>query len=360
MESVMAASTQSDAKKTKSASTKSTSSKSAGSKSAPSKSKSTAKKTGRTKAAQTDLATKLLMADHRAVEKLFAQYEKAKEDDQQKQQIFQQIAMELKVHTQIEEEIFYPASREHVKEEDIVNEAEVEHASAKDLIKQLEGMEPSDPYYDAKVSVLKEMIEHHVEEEETEYFPEVRKSDMDLETVGQQLQARKEELMGELGGDRLAKAVLQAACDRQLTLATAESCTGGLLASLLTDLPGLSHAFERGFVTYTDEAKHEMLGVPEVVLREDGAVSERSARAMAEGALAHSRADVCVSITGFAEGGPGQPAGLVHFGCARHGSPTLHRREQFGDCGRAEVRLQALKTALELLLRQMSAEAAAA
>src|SRR3954470_5535437 len=88
--------------------------------------------------------------------------------------------------------------------------------------------------------------------------------------------------------ERLAQAVLDQACTRGLMLATAESCTGGLLASLLTDIPGKSHAFERGFVTYTDEAKHELLGVPQEVLRKDGAVSEAASRAMAEGAIANS------------------------------------------------------------------------
>ncbi len=153
--------------------------------------------------------------------------------------------------------------------------------------------------------------------------------------------------------DRLAERVLGEACNRNLTLAAAESCTGGLLASLLTDLPGISHAFERGFVVYTPEAKHEMLGVAWTVIENDGVVSERCARAMAEGALANSRADVTVAITGFAEGGPGQPAGLVHFACARHGSPTRHRKDAYGDVGRAEVRLRALKTALEMLIEQI-------
>ncbi|MGA0606759.1 CinA family protein [Phenylobacterium sp. VNQ135] len=160
--------------------------------------------------------------------------------------------------------------------------------------------------------------------------------------------------------DSLAERVLREACDRNLTLATAESCTGGLLASLLTDLPGVSHAFERGFVVYTPEAKHEMLGVPQTIIDNDGVVSERCARAMAEGAIANSKADVAVSITGFAEGGPGQPAGLVHFACARHGSPTLHRKETFGDVGRAEVRLEALRVGLELLRRQIAPPTGAA
>jgi hypothetical protein len=116
-------------------------------------------------------------------------------DPARKQKIFQQIDMELKVHTHIEEEIFYPASREFVEDEETVNEAVVEHASAKSLMAQLEKMRPDDPYYDAKVKVLQEMIQHHVEEEETEYFPECRRSDMDLKTIGQQLKARKAELM---------------------------------------------------------------------------------------------------------------------------------------------------------------------
>lgn len=161
--------------------------------------------------------------------------------------------------------------------------------------------------------------------------------------------------------DRLAKAVLRRACDRRLKLATAESCTGGLLASLLTDVPGMSHAFERGFVTYTHAAKHEMLGVATEILESQGAVSKASAVAMAEGALAHSEADLAVSVTGFAEGGPDQPAGLVHFACAAKGRPTTHRVMRFGEVGRAEVRIRALETALGLLLDQMmqpSADAA--
>ena len=148
--------------------------------------------------------------------------------------------------------------------------------------------------------------------------------------------------------ERLAQAVLQAACDRDLMLATAESCTGGLLASLLTDIPGKSHAFERGFVTYADAAKEEVLDVDPAVLKADGAVSEACARAMAEGALAHSHAVLAVSVTGFTEGGPGQPAGLVHFACARRDGPTRHTVERFGDIGRAQVRLCALRVGLTL------------
>jgi nicotinamide-nucleotide amidase len=153
--------------------------------------------------------------------------------------------------------------------------------------------------------------------------------------------------------DDLAKLVLAQACDRGLTLATAESCTGGLLASLLTDMPGQSHAFERGFVVYTHAAKHEMLGVRADVLENDGAVSEACARAMAEGAVSRSQADLAVSITGFTESGPDQPAGLVHFACARADHPTTHREMRFGDIGRAEIRLKALETALTLMRDQL-------
>src|SRR3990167_5006196 len=152
------------------------------------------------------------------------------------------------------------------------------------------------------------------------------------------------------GVDELTKFVLREACERGLTLVTAESCTGGLLASLLTDIPGCSHAFERGFVVYTDEAKHELLGVSLQILARDGAVSEASARAMAQGALDNSHGDLAVAITGFTEAGPnGEPAGLVHFASVRRGEPTAHQVERFGELGRAEVRLRCLNVALRTL-----------
>jgi nicotinamide-nucleotide amidase len=160
--------------------------------------------------------------------------------------------------------------------------------------------------------------------------------------------------------ERLAQDVLSLACARRIMLATAESCTGGLLASLLTDIPGKSHVFERGFVTYTDAAKHELLGVPLAVLKRDGAVSEATARAMADGAIARSHADIAVSITGFTEAGPGQPAGLVHFACAHRGRPTRHRCERLGRAGRAEVRVSALRVALKLLRDELYGLAEAA
>ncbi|MBL8770285.1 MAG: CinA family protein [Phenylobacterium sp.] len=153
--------------------------------------------------------------------------------------------------------------------------------------------------------------------------------------------------------DRLAQDVLREACARDVLLACAESCTGGLLASLLTDIPGQSHAFERGFVTYTNDAKHEMIGVPLELLQDHGAVSEAAALAMAEGALAHSRADIAVSVTGFAEDAPGETGGLVHFACARRAGPTRHRIERFAPPNRMTVRLGAVRTSLTLLLEAL-------
>lgn len=150
--------------------------------------------------------------------------------------------------------------------------------------------------------------------------------------------------------DRLVQTVLQRACDRNLRLATAESCTGGLLASLLTDVEGCSHAFERGFVVYTDDAKHEMLGVRRHLLEEAGAVSEEVARAMAEGGLRFSHADICLSVTGFAgPGGPESTPGLVYFGIARRRRPTRVVEERFTDGSRSGVRLASIERGLELI-----------
>ena len=146
-------------------------------------------------------AIALLKADHRSVENLFSQFKNAT-DDERKKQLALQICLELRVHTQIEEEIFYPASREVLKDEDMVDEAVVEHHAAKDLMDQIESMEPGDDLYDAKVTVLCEQIDHHVEEEENEYFPEVQKTDLDLRAIGQQLKVRKNELMDQMGGDQ--------------------------------------------------------------------------------------------------------------------------------------------------------------
>jgi nicotinamide-nucleotide amidase len=156
--------------------------------------------------------------------------------------------------------------------------------------------------------------------------------------------------------EALAERALSVAQTKGLRLATAESCTGGLLASLLTDVEGCSRTFERGFVVYTDEAKRELLGVSAEALATDGAVSERVALQMATGGLAASRADVCIAVTGFAgPGAPGDEPGLVHFALAmRHGG-AVHRVERFGDRGRGPVRLACLEVALELLAEAVGA-----
>jgi hemerythrin superfamily protein len=141
-------------------------------------------------------AIALLKEDHRAVEKLFKEFEGAKGEGR-KEKLARRICMELTVHTKIEEEIFYPACKGKVGE-DLLKEAYVEHDAAKLLIAEIEaGSGQSDEFFDAKVQVLSEQIEHHVEEEEKELFPEVRKADLDLKTLGEQLAARKKELMGE-------------------------------------------------------------------------------------------------------------------------------------------------------------------
>jgi nicotinamide-nucleotide amidase len=134
-------------------------------------------------------------------------------------------------------------------------------------------------------------------------------------------------------------------------VATAESCTGGLVAGFLTDIPGSSAALERGFVTYSNEAKADLLGIDPALIEREGAVSEAVARAMASGALAHSRAVISVSVTGVAGPGGGsaaKPVGLVHFSAAR-GENILHREARFGDIGRREIRLASVAIAFELL-----------
>ncbi|WP_201860110.1 CinA family protein [Microvirga soli] len=149
-----------------------------------------------------------------------------------------------------------------------------------------------------------------------------------------------------------AATLLGAYRQKGLKIATAESCTGGLVAALLTEISGSSAVVERGFVTYSNEAKTELIGVPAGLIGADGAVSERVARAMAEGALTHSRADVAVAITGVAgpTGGTAtKPVGLVHFGLARKGSPTIHLERRYGDLGRENVRRRAVEDALSLL-----------
>jgi nicotinamide-nucleotide amidase len=149
-----------------------------------------------------------------------------------------------------------------------------------------------------------------------------------------------------------AAALLKAYEQKGLKIATAESCTGGLVAALLTEIVGSSAVVERGFVTYSNEAKTELIGVPAELIAAHGAVSEPVARAMAEGALRHSRADVSVGITGIAgpTGGTAtKPVGLVHFGLARRGAATAHLERRYGDLGRENVRRRAVEDALGLL-----------
>lgn len=153
----------------------------------------------------------------------------------------------------------------------------------------------------------------------------------------------------ELEGD--LRRLLTKCHERDIMLATAESCTGGMLASLLTDIPGVAHSFERGFVTYTDEAKAEMLGVSEDLLADKGAVSAEVAVAMAEGALERSRANMVLAVTGFAD--TGDEPGLVHFACARAGRKTLHREEHFGDIGRGATRVQCLRVGVEMMTEML-------
>jgi nicotinamide-nucleotide amidase len=149
-----------------------------------------------------------------------------------------------------------------------------------------------------------------------------------------------------------AKRVLKLCRDRGLHLATAESCTGGLVAGALTEIPGSSDVVDRGFVTYSDDAKREMLGVPAATLKRHGAVSAQTAKAMAVGALKNSRADLAVSITGIAGPGGGskqKPVGLVYFAAASRDGRRIARKRLYGAIGRRRVRLRSVLEALALL-----------
>jgi hemerythrin superfamily protein len=162
--------------------------------------KTVASKTPATARAAMSDATLLLTRDHAEVKKLFKQYEKladAEADGEERQALAEQICAMLTVHATVEEEIFYPAAREAEVDSDLLDEAEVEHASAKDLIAQIQGMGADDELYDAKVTVLGEYIDHHVQEEEGEMFPKCRKAGMDLAALAEQLAERKAELMEE-------------------------------------------------------------------------------------------------------------------------------------------------------------------
>lgn len=173
--------------------------KAAGKKAAAAKKAVVSKKAGKPAAKLLD-ALALLKDDHKRVKKMFKEFDKMKEKagDTEKQALVQQICRELSVHAQIEEEIFYPAARKAIDEQDLLDEATVEHASAKDLIQQLQSMSPSDALYDAKVTVLGEYVDHHVQEEEGELFKKAKKAKMDMEKLGKKLGARKRAILREM------------------------------------------------------------------------------------------------------------------------------------------------------------------
>ena len=154
-----------------------------------------------------------------------------------------------------------------------------------------------------------------------------------------------------------ATALIKLCIERKLTIATAESCTGGLVAGALTEVPGSSAVLDRGFVTYSNDAKQQMLGVPAETLRDYGAVSRQTAEAMAQGALAKAKTDLAVSITGIAGPGGGsaeKPVGLVHFAAVTRDGTTMHAgkifRGEHGDLSRAEIRHKSVLQALDMLL----------
>lgn len=152
----------------------------------------------------------------------------------------------------------------------------------------------------------------------------------------------------------LAQTVLMEAREQKLRIATAESCTGGLIAGLLTEVPGSSDVVDRGFVVYSNRAKQDLLNVSGDMLADMGAVSEPVARAMAEGAVGNSNAHLAVAVTGVAGPGGGtkfKPVGLVHIAAARENRSILHEAHRFGDIGRGEIRLKAVEAALDLLRR---------
>ena len=153
-----------------------------------------------------------------------------------------------------------------------------------------------------------------------------------------------------------AEAVLAGARAKGWRIATAESCTGGLVAALLTEIASSSDVFDRGFITYSNHAKVDLLGVPKDVLLAHGAVSEPTARAMAAGALERAKVQLTVAVTGVAGpggGGPDKPVGLVHFATAADGGDAIAKEMRFGDPGRSEVRLEAVRTAIGLLLGRL-------
>jgi nicotinamide-nucleotide amidase len=149
-----------------------------------------------------------------------------------------------------------------------------------------------------------------------------------------------------------AKRLLDICKRKHLTLATVESCTGGLIAGTLTDVPGISSILDRGFVTYSNEAKQDMVGVSAATLKAHGAVSRQTAEEMARGAITHAPVDLAVSVTGIAGpdgGSPEKPVGLVHFAVASRSGRLVHAEKRFGDIGRSEVRKQSVLQAFRML-----------
>jgi nicotinamide-nucleotide amidase len=153
---------------------------------------------------------------------------------------------------------------------------------------------------------------------------------------------------------RLAEVVIADARQAKLRICTAESCTGGMIATLLTEVPGSSAVFDRGLIVYTNRSKEDLLGVPGDLIADMGEVSEAVARMMAEGAIENSNAQLAIAVTGIAGPGGGttrKPIGLVHIAAAREGRSILHEEQHFGDIGRTEVRLKTCEAALALLHR---------
>lgn len=156
--------------------------------------------------------------------------------------------------------------------------------------------------------------------------------------------------------DRQAERAMRRLCDKELTVATAESCTGGMLASLLTDIEGCGHGFDRGFVTYSGEAKRQLLGLPAALVDHNDAVNAEVAKAMAEGALSRCEADIALSATGFAgPAGDGCEEGLVFMACARRGHKTVIQERHFGAIGRGPVRIEALKVLVGMMEQAIEA-----
>jgi hemerythrin superfamily protein len=204
----------------KSAAKKNAAKKSAAKKSAARK-PAARKPAARRLAAKTD-AISMLIADHKKVQKAFKDFEKLKEGSSKRgrSDIVRQTCTDLTIHATIEEEIFYPAVRQAIKDTDLMDEATVEHAGAKELIAQLEGMQPGDDLYDAKFTVLGENVNHHIKEEQNEMFPKVRKTKLDLNALGEQLAQRKGELQSQMlpgDGDNAEKSRMESQRDRAPT-----------------------------------------------------------------------------------------------------------------------------------------------